>query len=255
MMNIIIITQEDPFYLARSISYLLKNLPNDIKVVATVVFSVSPFGKKESFINKIKKTYNIFGLGFLLHYSWRFLINKLNRNTNIKYILKNNNIPIIKLKKSINHEESMQILRRYCPEVLVSIAGNQIFKKPLIDLAPKGCINLHTALLPKYRGLMPSFWVLKNNEEYTGVSIFFVDEGIDSGPIIVKKKMKIGSMSQAELIKHSKKIGMDAIVEALKRIRDNHVHLISNDDENMTYYSFPTRSDVKEFKKIGKKFF
>ena len=46
---------------------------------------------------------------------------------------------------------------------LISILGNQIFKKPLIELAPKGCINLHTALLPKYRGLMPTFWVLKNN--------------------------------------------------------------------------------------------
>ena len=66
--------------------------------------------------------------------------------------------------------------------------GNQIFKKQIIELAPKGCINLHTALLPKYRGLMPTFWVLKNNEKYTGVSVFFVDKGIDSGPIIVQRK-------------------------------------------------------------------
>jgi len=55
-------------------------------------------------------------------------------------------------------------------------------------LAPKGCLNLHSALLPKYRGLMPSFWVLKNNENKTGVSVFFVDKGIDSGPIFSAKK-------------------------------------------------------------------
>ena len=82
--------------------------------------------------------------------------------------------------------------------MLVSILGNQIFKRKLIDLAPKGCINLHTALLPKYRGLMPTFWALKNNEKNTGVSVFFVDEGIDSGPIIIQKKVVI------ELIRHNK---------------------------------------------------
>ena len=51
-------------------------------------------------------------------------------------------------------------------------------KKQIFNLAPKGCLNLHTALLPKYRGLMPTFWVLKNNETHTGVSVFFVDKGI-----------------------------------------------------------------------------
>ena len=69
-----------------------------------------------------------------------------------------------------------------------------------------GCINLHTALLPKYRGLMPTFWVLKNNEKNTGVSVFFVDEGIDSGPIIVQKNISIGNMTQQELIVKTKKL-------------------------------------------------
>ncbi len=59
------------------------------------------------------------------------------------------------------------------PDMLISILGNQIFKKPLINLAPKGCLNLHTALLPKYRrGLMSTFWVLKNNEQVAGGYFF-----------------------------------------------------------------------------------
>ena len=169
--------------------------------------------------------------------------------------MKKHDIPIIRLKEGINQQSSLDLIKQYEPHLLVSIAGNQIFRKSLIDIAPKGCINLHTSLLPKYRGLMPSFWVLKNNEKYTGVSVFFVDEGIDSGPIIVQKKIRIGNMTQSELINYSKKIGMDAIIEAIEKIHKNAVVLIKNDDMQKTYYSFPTRKDVKEFKKIGKKFF
>ena len=149
----------------------------------------------------------------------------------------------------------IDIIKKFKPDLLVSILGNEIFKKPIIDLAAKGCINLHTALLPKYRGLMPSFWVLKNNEQFTGVSVFFVDEGIDSGPIIIQKKVKIQDYSQQELISITKKIGMEAIAEAIDQIQNNNITLIENDDSKKTYYSFPKRKDVKDFLKKGKKFF
>lgn len=254
-MKIVLITQDDPFFLGKNIEYLNANLPNDILCSACVVFDVSPFGRKESFLQKITKTWNIFGSVFFFMYGLQFLKNKISANSDVKNVLKRFKTPVIKLEKGINHPESLEVIKSYQPDVLVSIAGNQIFKKPLIELAPKGCINLHTALLPKYRGLMPSFWVLKNNEKKTGVSVFFVDEGIDSGPIIVQKEVEINDMTQKQLIEHTKKLGMDAIIEALDLIKNDSVNLIPNPDEEMSYYSFPTKEDVKEFKRIGKKFF
>jgi methionyl-tRNA formyltransferase len=255
-MKITLLTQSDPFYLAENIHYLIHNLPTHSEIVAAVVFDVSPFGKKESFTDKIKRTYKIFGLRFFLYYGFKYALSKINPNKNVKRVLKKQNIPVVELTKSVNHQESLDIIKSYNPDLLISIAGNQIFKKPLINLAPKGCLNLHTALLPKYRGLMPSFWVLKNNEQETGVSVFFIDEGIDSGPIVVQKKISITkNMSQEDLIKKSKKIGMDAIIEAIDKIEKDDYELIPNPDEEMTYYSFPTRKDVKEFYEAGKKFF
>jgi len=255
-MRIILLTQSDPFYLAPNLQYLAESLPVDSKIVAAVVFDVSPFGKRESFIQKAKKTVNIFGLFFFIRYGLRFLINKLNSDNSVPRVLNKFNIPLIQLKKSINHNESLEIIKSYNPDLLISIAGNQVFKKPLIELAPKGCLNLHTALLPKYRGLMPSFWVLKNNEKETGVSVFFVDEDIDSGPILVQKKIPIDSKTtQAGLIKYSKKIGMDAIIESVELIQKGNYQLIPNPESEKTYYSFPTRNDVIEFKKSGKKFY
>ena len=254
-MRIILLTQDEPFYLAENINYLLNNLPNNTEVVATVLFQASPFGGKKTFVQKIKETINIFGVQFFLHYGIKLFLAKFNSKKKISKVLQKHKIPEIRLKKNINSKESVNILKSYIPDLLISIAGNQIFKKQIFNLAPKGCLNLHTALLPKYRGLMPSFWVLKNNEKQTGVSVFFVDEGIDSGEIVVQKTIEIENKTQAELIKYSKKIGMDAIIESIEKIRDNKVELIPNNDTEKTYFSFPTKDDVKAFKKAGKRFF
>ena len=254
-MKITIITQSDPFFLAKNIDYLLKNLPSHSKVVSAVVSNASPFGKNKSFLDKVRHTINVFGLIFTLHYGIKYILNKFNPSSNVESVFKKNNIPVIHLEKSINDPESLEKIRSFNPDLLISIAGNQIFKRPLIDLAPRGCLNLHTALLPKYRGLMPSFWVLKNNEKETGVSVFFVDDGIDSGPILVQKKIKIDNMSQAELIKCTKQLGMEAIIEAVDKIHQANYQLIPNNDNEMTYYSFPKREDVKAFYKAGKRFY
>lgn len=254
-MRIVILTQDDPFYLAQNIDFLIKNLPPYAEVVGTVLFEVSPFGKRESFTDKMKKTYSVFGPTFFAYYGLKFLGSKLNSNKSIVKVLAKHNVPLIQIDGNINSKENRAKIKSYEPDLLVSIGGNQIFKRPLLDLATKGCINLHTALLPKYRGLMPSFWVLRHNEKYTGVSVFFVDEGIDTGPILVQEKVEIGSRSQEALIKHTKQIGMESIIKSVEKINSGDYTLIPNPDEDMTYFTFPTSEDVKAFYKAGKKFF
>ena len=253
-MRILIITQNEPFYLSNNLNYLFSKLITKHKIVGCVVADASPFGKQESFLTKVFNTKKIFGLNFFMYYSVKFIISKLFKKS-VQKVLSDFNIPLIKIQGSINSNKNLDLINSYKPDLLVSILGNQIFKKPLIELANKGCINLHTALLPKYRGLMPSFWVLKNNEKYTGVSIFYVDEGIDSGPIIVQKKVEIGKRTQEELINLTKKIGMDCILIAIDLINNNNVKLIENNSKDKTYFSFPTYDDVREFKLLGKRFF
>jgi methionyl-tRNA formyltransferase len=122
-------------------------------------------------------------------------------------------------------------------------------------LAPQGCLNLHTALLPKYRGLMPTFWALKNGEKETGVSVFLVDEGIDSGPIVVQKRVAIGTDSLERLIRRTKIIGMDAVWEAVERMRSGKFDLLPNPEAEKSYFSFPTRGDVRAFRAAGKRLY
>lgn len=254
-MKVIIITQDDPFYIPENIDYLVSHFPYHSEVIGCCVFDVSPFGKKESFFVKSLRAMKVFGLEFFVYYSFRYVFRKLILGKSVVEVLRKHKVPVIDIKGSINSKESIGLLNAYAPDLLISIAGNQIFKRSLIDLAPEGCLNLHTALLPKYRGLMPSFWVLKNGERETGVSVFFVDEGIDSGPIIVQERIMIGDRTQEQLIRYTKRVGMDAIIKAVDLIEHGKYKLLENRGEEKTYFSFPKREDVKDFLRSGKRFF
>ena len=255
-MRVAIITQEDPFYLPKIFEYLLPKLKeSDVQIVSTFVFSVSPFGVKKSKLEQLNDTVNIFGMSFTLHYTLKYIRSFFKKS--LTETLTDYDIPIWHVYNSINNQDNISKIKSLDLDLIISIAGNQIFKKQLIDSVKFGIINLHSALLPKYRGLMPSFWVLANNENETGVSVFFVDEGIDSGPILVQKKIEIKNQTQEELIWQLKYLGADAIIEACLFIKQFgfNTPTSENEDEKMTYFSKPTRKDVQLFRSHGKRFF
>ena len=253
-MKIILVTQDEPFYLRDPIGYLLDNLPVGVDLCGVVLLGQSPSGRKMGFLERAWDTLKIFGPQFSLYYGIQLVVSKISKS-GLRDLFVSKGIPIIRLNESINNESSLRLIKEFKPDLLVSIQGNEVFKRPLIELAPKGCINLHTALLPKYRGLMPTFWVIKNQEKETGVSVFFVDEGIDSGPIIVQRRVKLSNKSQRQLIKETKQLGMEAIIEGISLIKQERVQLMLNDNTEMTYFGFPTREDVVEFRKVGGRFF
>jgi len=175
-MRIVLITQDDPFYLPDNLDYLLDNLPDGTETVGCVVSKGAPFGKKESFLDKARRTYRVFGARFFLRYGLDYVVSRLPHRQSMRDVLRRHRVNEVPITGSLNTPESLDRLKSLSPDLLISIAGNEIFRKPLIELAPKGCINLHTALLPKYRGLMPSFWGLSNGQTETGVSVFFFYE-------------------------------------------------------------------------------
>ena len=252
--RIVILTQNETMFLVPALDYFLRRANTNCEILSAVVFDASPFGKKQNLIQKIIATIGIFGLEFVVRYGLSTIRTRLFGH-DVKRIFAKHGVPLINIMGSINSEKSLSVLRSLDADLFISITGNQIFKKPLLEIPRLGTLNLHTALLPKYRGLMPSFWVLKNKEKQTGVSVFFVDEGIDSGPILVQKKLNIEDMSQWELIRMTKFLGMEAILEGIELIRSGDYELIANNDEESSYYSFPTRKDVIEFKKGGNRFF
>lgn len=253
-MRLLILTQNEKSVLPQYIGKFLSDLPSEVEVVGAVIFPGSPFGKKESAISKVLKVYKIFGLGFFLFYGFQMAKSVL-RNKSVKSELTKKNIPILQIEGNINAEENLIKLKALHPDLLISLTANQIFKKKLIELAPHGCLNLHSALLPKNRGLFPTFWALKSGATETGVSVFYVDEGIDSGPILVQKKVPIKHRNLNWLIKECKRVGMVAAVEAIEKILHGKIQTSENNANLATYNSFPKKEDVVDFLKKGNKLY
>jgi methionyl-tRNA formyltransferase len=254
-MRVVLLTQDEPLFLAPSINHLLSRTPTDIDVVGCVVFDPSPLGRRTGVAGRAKELLRVFGAAYFIRYAAMFALAQLRPSRRISTILRRFEVPELRFTENVNAATSIAAIAALKPDLLVSVAGNQIFRRELIDLAPKGCLNLHTALLPKYRGLMPTFWALKNGEKETGVSVFLVDEGIDSGPIVVQKRVPIETDSLEELIRQTKVVGMDAVWEAVEKIRAGGTDTIPNPNDQQTYFSFPKRADVRAFRAAGKRLY
>ena len=128
-MKIILITQNEPFFLAKNLHYLCKILPKEVTIAGVILYEPSPFGKNQSLLQKSIKTISIFGIKFFLYYSIKFLLNKLNDNLNVEKTIQKLGLKIIKLKKPINHNDSLKLINSYNPSLLVSILGSEILRK------------------------------------------------------------------------------------------------------------------------------
>ena len=139
-------------------------------------------------------------------------------------------------------------------DLIISVAAPVIFEKDLIQLPKWGCINIHNAKLPKYRGMMPNFWQMYYGEKKAGMTIHKINPRIDDGKIILQKEVDIDpNESLDSLIKRTKKIGAYYMIEAINMIKSGNVKYLENDPKEASYFSFPTKDDVKEFKRRGKR--
>ncbi len=93
---------------------------------------------------------------------------------------------------TVKEPEFVEFLRSLSPEVIVVVAFGQILPPSILEVPPRGCINVHASLLPKYRGGAPIHWALINGEEKTGVTTMYMDEGLDTGDIILQEEVSIG---------------------------------------------------------------
>lgn len=138
--------------------------------------------------------------------------------------------------KNINSEESINKLKEIEPDVLIVIAYGQILRKELLELPKRGCINIHASLLPKYRGAAPINWSIINGEKETGITIMEMEEGLDTGDMIHKKKVEITpDMTAEELHDKLSRLGGETLLEVLDDILNGSYSKKSQDDSLSSY--------------------
>lgn len=146
--------------------------------------------------------------------------------------------------ENVNTTEALDEIRQWAPDVIVVAAYGQILKPDLLELPPLGCINIHASLLPKYRGAAPINWVIANGDEETGVTIMQMDPGLDTGPMLLKKKTLIGPLETAgELHDRLAEMGAELVVDVMRLIHLESLQAIDQDDSKATYARMLSKSD------------
>ena len=128
-------------------------------------------------------------------------------------------IPVYQPKTLKKNTEMIETIKMLKPDVICVVAYGKILPKEILEIPKYGCINVHGSLLPKYRGAAPIQWAVINGEKTTGITTMYMNEGMDTGDMILKQEVEIGKdETTGELWERLEKIGAELLVKTLREI-------------------------------------
>jgi len=163
--------------------------------------------------------------------------------TPIKRVALNHHIPVFQPIK-LREPDAIRQLRKYPADVMVVVAFGQILPKPVLEMTRYGCINVHASLLPAYRGAAPIQWAIINGESVTGITTMRMDEGLDTGDMILKEEVVITSEETGASL-HDKlaKVGASLLVETLRTIEEGNA-IYEKQGESPTSYASMLKKEM-----------
>jgi len=257
-MNLFLLTQPDAFYIPKLLDQFMEKKPASADVVGAAVLPgeiavenvpdyLRLMGIRGTVLN---------GLDFARHKALDFLDQAVGINGlySVRGVLRAHDIPE-HTPENVNDPAFLDFLSEQDVDLVVSIACPQIVREDLLNCPPDGVINIHGALLPKYRGKLPSFWVLANGEEKTGVTVHYMNEQLDDGPIIVQKEVpiRLDDTLHSLVLRSKVQYGASALVETVQKIESGTFETKDNPEDEATYFSFPNAEAMRRFRKRGRK--
>ena len=176
------------------------------------------------------------------------------RETPVKKLALENNIKVF---QPIKIKEEYQEILDLNPDIIITCAYGQIIPKEILDYPKYGCINVHASLLPKYRGGAPIHWSIINGDKETGITIMYMDEGMDTGDIISQESIDILDSDNLESI-HDKLsvLGTKLLLETLPSIFNDTNDRIKQDPSKVTYaYNIKREEEHIDFNKTSREVF
>lgn len=256
-MRIFIITMDDPVQTKQFIKKIIDERKEDILGVAISKGDRLTLRKGKSKNEYLISLFLIMGPWYFMKNTSISLIHKFRKQLHkigfgidpgiLGYAAKNG-IPVFKIKTP-NSKKFREQLAKLHPDIIINQSQN-IIKKELLQIPRIGVLNRHNALLPRNRGRLTPFWVLYKGEKDTGVSIHFVEEGLDSGDIIVQEKYPVTKKDTFNsLVKKNYEIAPVAMLKAINLLEKDFRDYIKNDDSNATYNSTPSLKEAWEYRK------
>ena len=154
----------------------------------------------------------------------------------VKEVALENNIPVYQPERIKNEPEMLQILKDLKPDFIIVVAFGQLLTKEVLDIPKYGCINLHGSLLPMYRGAAPIQWAVIKGEKVSGNTTMLMDEGLDTGDMLLVDKVDIpDNMTSGELFDLLKDRGSNLLVETIEKLSKGEITPIKQEGE--TFYA------------------
>ena len=245
-MNVVFLMPDDPLYLP---AFLERVLP--ARSDAFSVFLVPPLYKNQTPRDAAWRYLRTFGASAAWGLARRVVGARLRRQS-IERVCEAHEVAYAHVP-DVNAPEFLDRLRALKTDLIVSVSCPQLFKQPLIELPERGCLNVHGAILPKYRGVMPSFWMLAHGEKQAGVSIFFVNDDIDAGELCGQRVFPIEPHESLDgFLRRSKEIAAELVLEVLEAVENGTVPRTPLDLTQGSYYSWPDRDAVRAFRAAGR---
>ncbi len=160
-----------------------------------------------------------------------------------KVLAEEYNIPVLQPER-IRAEEFLEELKELNPDLICVTAYGKILPKDLLELPQYGCINVHASLLPKYRGAAPINWAVVRGEGETGVTTILMDEGMDTGDMLLRRGIQIQDEDDAgSLFAKLSDLGGELLLETIAQLKERGLNPIKQDESQASYAPMLKKSD------------
>lgn len=162
----------------------------------------------------------------------------------VKKVALDHNITVWQPKRIKKDQDTLIQLRNSEADVFVVVAYGQILSSEILQMPKLGCVNVHGSILPQYRGAAPIQWCLYNGDRKTGITTMLMDEGMDTGDMLLKAYTDINLFDNAhEIAEKLANQGADLLIETLEKLDNNQMKPIPQNDDEATYASLINKDD------------
>lgn len=153
----------------------------------------------------------------------------------VKTVAQQHNVPVEQPSK-IRTGDFHKMVNELSPDMICVVAYGKIIPKNILDIPTYGCVNVHASLLPKYRGAAPVNWAIINGEKQTGITTMLMDEGMDTGDILMQRETVINDGdTSVELGEKLSRIGAELLIETIENIVKGDVQPVKQDSDKASY--------------------
>jgi methionyl-tRNA formyltransferase len=244
---VLFVTEDDPLYVARFFEVFFAEYPRDEFEICAITVDRA---FRESLWKTSRRILRFYGPVGFTRLGLRYLYCKLRR-AGIDALARRAGIRSLPAT-SVNDADYVGKVKALAPDLIVSVAAPEIFKKEILGSARLGCANIHSGRLPKYRGMMPNFWQMLHGEAQATVTVHEMTEKLDAGDVLGTALVPIRRRDTLDrVITETKRQGARLMIDVLRRIRAGETSPQPVDMTEAEYFSFPSPADVKAFRERG----